>query len=100
MRIRKATAALVAGGLLVAALAVPSGSASAVGVDRTRYKNCAELNAVDGYENGVAKSSRWRNRGRAIYGDPVVNRGVYTRNERLDRDRDGIICEDTSIDIG
>jgi hypothetical protein len=97
MSIRKATAALVAGGLLIAVLAAPSGSASALGVDRTRYKNCTELNVE--YVDGVAKSSNWRNRGRAIYGDPVVNRGVYIRNERLDRDRDGIICEDTSIDI-
>ena len=99
MNTRKITAALVAGGLLVAVLAAPSGSASALGVDRTRYKNCTELNAVEAYEDGVAKSSSWRNRGRAIYGDPVVNRGVYTRNERLDRDRDGIMCEDTTPDI-
>ena len=94
MNTRKITAALVAGGLLIAVLAVPSSSASAKGVDRTRYRNCTELNAE--YVDGVAKSSRWRNRGRAIYGEPVVNRGVYTRNERLDRDRDGIICENTT----
>ena len=98
MSTRKVTASLVAGGLLVAVLAVPSGSASATGVDRTRYKNCTELNVE--YEDGVAKTSRWKNRGRAIYGDPEVNRGVYLRNERLDRDRDGIICEDTTPDVG
>jgi len=97
MNTRKITAALVAGGLLIAVLAAPSGSASALGVDRTRYKNCTELNVE--YVDGVAKSSNWRNRGRAIYGDPVVNRGVYTRNQQLDRDRDGIICEDTTPDI-
>jgi len=96
MSIRKATAALVAGGLLVAVLAVPSGSASALGVDRTRYRNCAALNVA--YADGVAKSARTaaRNRGRESYGTPVVNSGVYARNERLDRDRDGIVCENTT----
>jgi Excalibur calcium-binding domain len=98
MGTRKVTAALVAGGLLIAVLAVPSGSASATGVDRTRYRNCAELNAE--YVDGVAKSSNWRNRGRAIYGDPEVNRRVYSLNQKLDRDRDGIICEDTTPDVG
>jgi len=97
MNTRKITAALVAGGLLVAVLAAPSGSASALGVDRTRYKNCTELNAE--YVDGVAKSSKWKNRGRAIYGEPEVSRGVYIRNERLDRDRDGIICEDITPDV-
>ena len=94
MNVRKITAALVAGGLLVAVLAVPSGSASATAADRTRYRNCAALNVE--YADGVAKSSNWRNRGRAIYGTLVVDRGVYTRNQRLDRDRDGIVCENTT----
>ena len=96
MSIRKATASLVAGGLLVAVLAVPSGSASAVAVDRTRYRNCAALNVA--YPDGVAKSARTaaRNRGRESYGTPIVNSGIYARNERLDRDRDGIVCENTT----
>ena len=99
MSIRKATASLVAGGLLVAVLAVPSGSASATAADRTRYRNCAALNAE--YEDGVAKSVRAseRNRGRAIYGTPDVNAGVYSRNSKLDRDKDGIACEDTTPDV-
>ena len=96
MSIRKATAALVAGGLLVAVLAVPSGSASALRADRTRYRNCAALNVA--YADGVAKSARTaaHNRGRQSYGTPVVNSGVYARNEQLDRDRDGIVCENTT----
>ena len=54
MSIRRATASLVAGGLLVAVLAVPSGSASAVAVDRTRYRNCAALNVA--YPDGRSES--------------------------------------------
>ncbi|RLT57539.1 MAG: hypothetical protein DWI70_02285 [Chloroflexi bacterium] len=96
---RRVVVAMLAGSVMGSAFAFSPQHAEALPADRTRYKNCAALNAV--YEDGVAKSVRAseRNRGRAIYGTPDVNAGVYSRNSKLDRDKDGIACEDTTPDV-
>jgi S1-C subfamily serine protease len=51
------------------------------------FRNCATLKAK--YSNGVAI-----NFGVIGTSGAEINRTVYLRNQRLDRDKDGIICED------
>lgn len=59
----------------------------------TRYSSCADLLAK--YPNGVAQSKA---KARAAVSDgfarPRVSSSLYkTNNRRLDRDRDGVMCE-------
>jgi len=51
------------------------------------FKNCAAVKAK--YPNGVAINF-------AVMGTSgaEINRVIYLRNQRLDRDKDGLICED------
>jgi hypothetical protein len=56
-----------------------------------RYKNCAALQKV--YGGGVARSSKWVNKGGKIKLKPTVNAKVYNLNKSLDRDKDGLACE-------
>jgi len=51
------------------------------------FKNCAAVKAK--YPNGVAINF-------AVMGTSgaEINRAIYLRNQRLDRDKDGLICED------
>lgn len=51
------------------------------------FRNCATLKAK--YPNGVAI-----NFGVIGTSGAEINRAVYLKNQRLDRDKDGIICED------
>jgi len=51
------------------------------------FRNCATLKAK--YPNGVAI-----NFGVTGTSGAEINRAVYLKNQRLDRDKDGIICED------
>lgn len=53
------------------------------------FKNCAAVKAK--YPNGVAINFRAMGTSGA-----EINRAVYLRNQRLDRDKDGLICEDES----
>jgi len=54
------------------------------------FKNCAAVKAK--YPNGVAINFAVAGRSRA-----EINRGVYLSNQRLDRDRDGVICENELV---
>lgn len=56
-----------------------------------KFANCASLNKV--YSGGVAKSSKWVNKGGKLNKVPVVNPKVYNENTSRDRDKDGIACE-------
>lgn len=60
-------------------------------VSPKKYKNCAELNGV--YPGGVAKSSKWTNKGSALQQRPAISTKVYDLNRSLDRDKDGLACE-------
>jgi len=51
------------------------------------FKNCAAVKAK--YPNGVAINFAAMGRSRA-----EINRDIYLRHQRLDRDKDGVICED------
>lgn len=56
-----------------------------------KYRNCSALQKV--YPQGIARSSKWVNKGGGIKLIPVVNSKVYDLNKALDRDKDGIACE-------
>jgi hypothetical protein len=72
--------------VLVATLVLPTTANAAV------FKNCSALNAK--YPNGVAKS-RAAARKQAVI--PKVSASIYKRNSRLDRDRDGTVCESSGV---
>lgn len=59
----------------------------------TRYASCADLLAK--YPNGVAQSkAKARAAVREGFARPQVSSSLYkTNNGRLDRDRDGVMCE-------
>ncbi len=67
---------------IAVALFIPStASASA-------FKNCTALNAK--YPNGVAKSAA---AAAAQKKPPKVSATVYKKNIKMDRDKDGTVCE-------
>ena len=67
--------------------------ASAVTVTAKKYANCASL--LKDYPDGVAKSKKARNAAvRDGFDRPKVNKTLYVTNgARLDRDKDGVMCE-------
>lgn len=68
-----------------------SGANASPHIVEKKFSNCAALNKV--YPGGVAKSSRWVNKGGEIKNKPTVNAKVYAENSGKDRDKDGIACE-------
>lgn len=55
------------------------------------FKNCTELRKT--YPGGVAKSKSSTNQGGKTKKKPTVNAKVYVSNKKMDRDGDGIACE-------
>lgn len=55
------------------------------------FKNCTDLRRT--YPGGVSKSKSSRNIGGALKKSPVVNAKVYLENKKMDRDGDGMACE-------
>lgn len=55
------------------------------------YKNCTDLRKS--YPGGVAKSKSSTNQGGKTKKTPTVNAKVYASNKQMDRDGDGIACE-------
>lgn len=53
--------------------------------------SCKTINKQ--YQYGVALSKYSKNRGNEIIGKPVVSSKVYKKHQKLDIDKDGIICE-------
>ena len=80
----------LAGIITLIALSV-SAPANATQIVSKKFSNCAALNKV--YPGGVAKSSKWVNKGGEIKNKPTVNAKVYAENSGKDRDHDGIACE-------
>jgi hypothetical protein len=61
-----------------------------------KFKNCAELNKV--YVGGVAEKQSSTNKNKAgvpqeSKNAPKVSSKIYRENKGLDRDKDGIACE-------
>jgi hypothetical protein len=55
------------------------------------YKSCSELQKK--YKHGVTNSKIFKNKGAAPIEKPTVNKNVYLKNSKLDKDKDGIACE-------
>ncbi len=70
---------------------------SLVGIDNSAqaaiksYKSCAELNKT--FKYGVANSAKFVNRGAGPISKPTVSAATFKKNQKLDKDKDGIICE-------
>ena len=70
---------------------------SLVGIDNSaqaaikNYKSCAELNKT--FKYGVANSAKFVNRGAGPISKPTVSVATFKKNQKLDKDKDGIICE-------
>jgi hypothetical protein len=45
------------------------------------------------FDGGIAKSASSRNKGVRARKAPTVFASLYNLNSKLDRDRDGIVCE-------
>ena len=59
------------------------------------YANCSAL--LKDYPTGVAKNRKAANRAvRAGNKRPAVNRSVYRKNRKSDRDKDKVACEQRS----
>lgn len=63
-------------------LGIPAGNAA------TTFKNCTQLNKV--YSSGVAKSAAAAKKQKKA---PKVSAALYNANVKMDRDKDGTVCE-------
>jgi hypothetical protein len=72
------------------AASIGAGSYSAQAAVKT-FKNCTELNKS--FKYGVATSSKSVNRGAGPISKPTVSTATFKKNQKLDKDKDGIICE-------
>jgi hypothetical protein len=68
--------------VLFTSLGVPASSAAAT------FKNCSQLNKV--YPHGVAKSAAASKKQKMT---PKVSAAIYSANLKMDRDKDGTVCE-------
>ena len=59
--------------------------------DSTGYANCSALNAV--YAHGVGRSGAVDKTSGTKVTNFYRNTSLYSRNTKLDRDKDGIACE-------
>ena len=73
--------------LVAVALCAVVGNCVVGPVSARSFRSCAEVKRS--YPNGVAINFAASGKSRA-----EINRDVYLKNQKLDRDRDGIICED------
>lgn len=55
------------------------------------FKNCTEVRKV--YPGGVAKSAGVKNKGGKTSRTPKVSSSIYKAISKMDRDKDGIACE-------
>lgn len=55
------------------------------------FKSCVELQKV--YKSGVSRSKTTGNKGAGPIDSPRVNAAIYNANKKLDKDKDGIVCE-------
>ena len=64
---------------------------NAIAIPEKKFKNCTALNKV--YPGGVAEGQYRINENRGTRIPPKVSSKVYKENKGLDRDKDGIACE-------
>ena len=78
---------------VVAALVTLLGCVAPASASTPHYRNCTQMHAH--YRGGIARSGARDHRvngGHAKY-KPYVNTAYYTANESMDRDKDGVACE-------
>jgi hypothetical protein len=76
--------------LIVASMSLFLTAQNSYAIPEKKFKNCTALNKV--YPGGVAEKYRINeNRGGRI--PPKVSSKIYKENKGLDRDKDGIACE-------
>jgi hypothetical protein len=71
---------------LIITAAITGSPASTASAASKKYSNCKALNKV--YPNGVAKTKKAAGSTKAR-----VSSSLYNANKKLDRDKDGIVCE-------
>jgi len=77
--------------LLVATLFLISNVQNSYAMPEKKFKNCSALNKV--YPGGVAEKQYLINENRGTRIPPKVSSKIYKENKGLDRDKDGIACE-------
>ena len=55
------------------------------------FKSCIELNKS--FKFGIASSAKFVNRGAGPISKPAISSATFKKNQKLDKDKDGIICE-------
>jgi len=88
VKIALMSAALIA---VLASLALMSGVGTADAAAK-HYKTCKALRHR--YHHGVAKS---RAAARRVQGHPKISASIYRANRRLDREHNGVACEDAPV---
>lgn len=68
--------------VIFGSIGIPAGNAAST------FKNCTQLNKV--YPSGVAKSAAAAKKQKKA---PKVSAAVYSANLKMDRDKDGTVCE-------
>jgi hypothetical protein len=82
--------------LLVATLLLISNVQNSFAIPEKKFKNCTELNKV--YVGGISEKKTSTNKNKAgvlqeSKNIPKVSSKIYKENKGLDRDKDGIACE-------
>lgn len=91
IRLALTSAVLIA---VLAGLALAAGVGTADGAAK-HYRSCKVMRKH--YHHGVAKS---RAAARRVHGHPKVSARVYRANKRLDRNHNGVVCEDGAVSGG
>jgi hypothetical protein len=85
---KKTTSRFLLGFLLAGLLISPNSLSSAV---PKTYSSCSALNKV--YSGGIAQKAGYKNVGGVLAVMPKVSGPLYLSNKKLDKDKDGIVCE-------
>ena len=70
---------------------VSSTTVTEVGALAKTFSTCASLNKA--YSGGVAQKAGYKNVGGTLAKKPKVSSALYLANKKLDKDKDGIVCE-------
>jgi hypothetical protein len=82
--------------LFVASISLILSTQHSYAIPEKKFKNCSELNKV--YVGGISEKKTSTNKNKAgvpqdSKNAPKVNAKIYKENKGLDRDKDGIACE-------
>jgi hypothetical protein len=82
--------------LIVASISLILTAQNSYAIPEKKFKNCSELNKV--YVGGISEKKTSTNKNKAgvpqdSKNAPKVSSKIYKENKGLDRDKDGIACE-------